>query len=419
MYRMIYADSRGCFYDHPGLLALGRTGDMFVEPEDGDMEELPEGATLVMIPGGHPAGMDRKGKFVLMERDRSGDPVFAVGALLPQGYTRTLLPAYRRKGSDKPLPLFGYAAVAWRRGKPYVAALRTDDPYRWNPRHYNTARLPELIREKQKEHPENRILKQLAHCSLEYGCFTAQNIFYRRWEGGVPVSPTCNARCIGCISLQPSQCCPSPQSRITFSPTPGEVADIAVPHLSGTRDAIISFGQGCEGEPSLARETVVAAIQRVRREVSAGTINMNTNAGYTEGIREACRAGLDSIRVSIISGRQEVYNAYYRPGGYVLDDVFNSIAAARSAGVLVSLNLLLFPGLTDREEEMDALETIIRKYNINMVQLRNLNIDPDMLTGLMPPAKGEIMGVPELIKRFGQIPGLKVGNFTHPASRTD
>ncbi len=418
MNRMLYADSRGCFYDYPGVLALGRSGEMFVELDDGDMEVLPEGATLVMIPGGHPAGMDKKGKFVLLERDRSGEPAFAVGALLPQGYTRTLLPAYRRRGTDKPLPLFGYAAVAWRQGKLYVAALRTDDPHRWDPKHYNTPQLPELVGEMQKEYPGNRILKQLARCSLKYRCFTAQNIFYRRWEGGVPVSPSCNARCIGCISLQSSECCPSPQSRIDFSPTPGEVADIAIPHLARARDGIISFGQGCEGEPSLAREIVVAAIERIRRQVSAGTINMNTNAGHTDGIKEACHAGLNSIRVSIISGREKVYNAYYRPRGYVLDDVLNSIAAARSMGVFVSLNLLLFPGLTDREEEVDALETIIRKYGINMVQFRNLNIDPDLLTGLMPPAKGEIIGVPELIERFRQIPGLKVGNFTHPAPGT-
>lgn len=415
MYRMVYADSWGRFYEYTGVQALGRTGNMFAEPAGDEMMELPEGASLVLIPGGHPAGIDKKGKYTLVEKcpgDRG--PAWAVGALLPQGYTRTLLPAYRRKGVDGSLPLYGYAAVAWREGKVYVAARRTDDPRRWDPCHYDTPDLPELVGKRIKEQAGNRVLEQLGRCSLDYHCFTAQNIFYRRWEGGLPVSPSCNARCLGCISEQPAECCPSPQTRINFNPTVEEVADIAVQHLSAAPGSIISFGQGCEGEPALARETIAAAIRRVRRETFRGTINMNSNAGYTDGVEAICEAGLDSIRVSTISAREQTYNAYYRPRGYGFRDVRASIEAARSRGVYVSLNLLLFPGLTDREEEADALVDLIRRHGINMVQLRNLNIDPDLLMRRIPAAKGEIMGVPELIKVFKNIPGLKVGNFSHP-----
>ncbi|KJS17157.1 MAG: radical SAM protein [Peptococcaceae bacterium BRH_c4b] len=414
MYRMIYADARGRFYEHPGVLALGRTGDLFVEPDEDDMIELPNGASLVLIPGGHPAGMDKKGKLMLLEKGRTGEPAWAVGALLPQGYTRTLLPAYRRRGADGPLPLFGYAAVAWRQGKPYVAARRTDDLRRWNPESYNTPELPGLVHSMEKKHPGNRIIGQLSRCALEYSCFTAQNIFYRRWEGGIPVSPVCNARCLGCISLQPAECCPSPQSRINFSPTPEEVAEIAIPHLDRAAGAIISFGQGCEGEPALTFDTVAGAIRRIRKETANGTINMNSNAGHTIGVTSICAAGLDSLRVSIISAREEVYNAYYRPRDYKFGDVLSSIVAARSAGIFVSLNLLLFPGLTDRTEEAEALVELINKYDINMVQLRNLNIDPDFLMQRLSPGEGELLGVPGLIKAFQKVPGLKVGNFSHP-----
>jgi pyruvate-formate lyase-activating enzyme len=414
MYRMIYADDRGRFYEHPGALALGRTGDLFVEMEDRDMEELPRGASLVLIPGGHPAGMDKKGKFLLLEKGRGGEPAWAVGALLPQGYTRTLLPAYRRRGADQPLPLFGYAAVAWHSGKPYVAARRTDDPRRWDPESYNTTELPGLVKKMKEEYPGNRIIGQLARCALEYSCFTAQNIFYGRWEGGIPVSPVCNANCLGCISLQPAECCPSPQSRIDFRPTIGEVAEIALPHLEQESGPIISFGQGCEGEPALAHDTIAGAIRQVRRETSSGTINMNSNAGHTGGVAAICEAGLDSLRVSIISAREDVYSAYYRPRGYTFGDVAKSIASARSAGVFVSLNLLLFPGLTDRREEAAALGEFISKYDINMVQLRNLNIDPDFLMRRLPRGEGDLLGVPGLVKRFKKITGLKVGNFSHP-----
>ena len=142
--------------------------------------------------------------------------------------------------------------------------------------------------------------------------------------------------------------------------------------LNGSPEAIISFGQGCEGEPALS-PIVPSAVRMIRQATKEGTLNMNTNAGFTKGIVAACDAGLDSLRVSLISAREEAYNAYYRPKDYSLHQVKQSIAYARAQGIFVSINLLLFPGFTDREEEMDALLAMLFQYNINMVQMRNLN----------------------------------------------
>lgn len=55
-------------------------------------------------------------------------------------------------------------------------------------------------------------------------------------------------------------------------------------HLKGP-DSIISFGQGCEGEPSTQVKIIVEAMRRVRSLNSQGYININTNAGLTDFIR--------------------------------------------------------------------------------------------------------------------------------------
>ncbi|NHM26841.1 radical SAM protein [Desulfofundulus sp. TPOSR] len=411
VYRLVYADAGGRFYDHPEMAAVGRTGDRFVEITPSEMMPLPRGASLVLIPAGSPVGLDRRGNFVLVERVR-GVPVFAVAALLPQGYTRTLLPAYRRPAGERPLPLFGYAAVAWHKDGLWVAARQTDDPHRWDPGHYNTPELGRLISGRLGRRPGNPILAQLARCAREYSCFTAQNIFYRRWEGGVPVSPRCNAGCLGCISRQPAECCPSPQERISSAPPVEAVVEVMEEHLRSAPGAIISFGQGCEGEPLLAAGTIAAAISRVRRLVSRGTININTNAGHTAGMEKIIASGVDSIRVSLISARPDIYRAYHRPRNYDLQDVRRSIVLARQAGVFVSLNLLVLPGLTDREEEIKSLLAFIQETGVQMVQLRNLNIDPDYLFGRLPPARGEMTGIVEFINRLKKVPGLLVGNFS-------
>lgn len=413
--RLLYADTEGNFYDHPTLRPAGRTGDRYIELSPEDLIEMPSGASLVMIPGGHPVGVSARGRFSLLEREYGGDGrAFAVGALLPQGYTRTVLPAFRRKKEEVPLPLLGYAAVVWRKGKVYVAAVKTDRPERWDPAHYNSPDLPSLVEKFNKEMPKNRIVRQLSLCALDYACFTAQNIFYGRWEGGIPVSRSCNARCLGCISLQSAECCPAPQSRIDFTPSVNEVADLGYRHLGISGGDIISFGQGCEGEPSQAADIIREALSVIRKKTLGGTINMNTNAGNTNAVEMLCGAGLDSIRVSLISARENIYNLYYRPRGYGLADVKESLKRAGRMGVYTSLNLLVYPGLTDRTEEVEALEEFIMETGVRLVQLRNLNIDPDYLFASVPSAENEAMGIRGLIGRMKKLPGLEVGNFSRP-----
>jgi len=417
LFQLVFADQKSRVFEHPQLTMLGRSGDRLVKPRGEDMIPLPEGASLILLPGRAPGGGERRKKgTVTIDANPyggKGGPVTAVAALLPQGYTRTLLPGYVTR-QDVVLPLYGYAAVGWREGRFYVAAVQTDEDDTWNPRHFNTDSLEELVEQRLATCPANRILRQLSVCALEYGCYTAQNIFYRRWEGGIPVSPTCNARCVGCISLQPSECCPSPQERINFSPSVEEIVEVAVPHLEGADQGIVSFGQGCEGEPALAARPVAEAIRNIRSSTSRGTINMNSNAGFTEGVREVVTAGLDSIRVSLNSPDPEKYLAYYR-SGYSLTCVAESLKFAAREGTLTSLNLLVFPGVTDEVDEIERLVEFVRNNELKMIQLRNLNIDPDVYTRLFPVA-AKTVGMSGFVRVLrDRLPGVTIGSYSRPA----
>ena len=403
---LLYADSRGEIYDAPGWRALGRSGETQAPLEAGDLIPLPEGAELMLLPGREAAGL------AMGQATRLPAGAQAVAAMLPVGYTRTHLPAFRRRDDAPLLPLYGYTAVALYEDQVCVAAVQTADNEKWHPYRYSTPDLRRKVKRVQKDLPGNPIVEQLARCSLTWHCCTAQNLFYRRWEAGIPVSPSCNANCLGCISLQPAECCPSPQSRIAFAPGAADIAAVIAYHLEGAPDAIASFGQGCEGEPSLAAGAIADAIRQVRTQTRRGQININTNAGYTDGIRKIVDAGLDSMRVSMISAREEVHQAYYR-GNYGLEQVRDSIAYARERGVYVSLNMLLFPGLNDRPEEQAAWVEWLLSTGVDMVQLRNLNYDPDAFTAVMPTG-----GKPGGIRPFmaclqAAAPGLTLGNFTH------
>ena len=402
----VYADEDGNILDAAGLEGMGRTGRENVRLTPDDLVPLPESADLMLLPGHQAVGRTPDGEVLPVTGQ-------AVAAILPAGYTRLYLPAYERAADAERLPLYGYTAVVVYHDELCCAAVYTDENDKWDPVHYNTPELKKLVKRTKKDLPNNRIVEQVAGCSLKWHCCTAQNLFYRRWEAGIPASPVCNANCFGCISLQPAECCPSPQQRITFRPTPEEIAEVGVYHLSVAPDGIVSFGQGCEGEPSLAADNIAAGIRLIREQTKKGQINMNSNSGYTEGVRKIVDAGLDSLRVSIISARDEGYDAYYR-ASYHLDDVKASIRYALDHGVYVSLNLLYFPGYNDRPEELAAWQAFFRELPVQMIQVRNLNLDPDAFLDIMPEAQGKPVGTKTFLRALHkEFPQLVIGSFSH------
>jgi pyruvate-formate lyase-activating enzyme len=408
---VVYSTPHGDVAEQRAWRALDLTGTP-LQPDD--LIPLPKGSTLSMLPQRLPVGLDAHGARRVGREGRG----WALAALLPIGYTRVALPGYEKSPGTEPLPFFGYTAVAGWRGRIYAAAVRTDDPARWLPERFEPRTLERLVHERLAEEPENRVLAHHAHCALDYHCPTASNVFFRRWEGAVAVSPGCNARCIGCISKQDEDNLVSPQDRLTFVPSVDEVVAAGVAHLERAEDAIFSFGQGCEGEPLIQARLIEAAIRGIRARTDRGTININTNASNPRALARLYAAGLDSLRASTISARKVTYDAYYRPIGYTFEDVKRSLILARDAGVRSAINLLMFPGLIDCEDEVEALVDFLSETGVRQVQTRNLNIDPEVLLPRMPKPQGRPLGIRALIETLRrEVPDVAVGNFTRPSQR--
>lgn len=92
---------------------------------------------------------------------------------------------------------------------------------------------------------------------------------------------------------------------------------------------------------------------------------------------------MTSLRVSLNSRPSRSVRKVLPPHGYTFGDVRQSIIEARSRGVHVAVNLLYFPGITDTEEEIEALIELFQSTGISLVQLRNLNIDPEFYPSLL------------------------------------
>jgi len=418
---LVYADSQGQIRDLPGLNMAGRSGNWFDQPELTDIIPLPEGSDLFILPGRLPIGIDPADNDpILLDQDpeHPGSKVQAVAAFMAPAHTATFGTAFEKTGDVEPLPLFAYTAVGWYDGQFWVCGFRSDADRRQDYKGYDDEKIKRQTNKRLKAQPHNRLIQHLGKCSLTYSCPAAKNFFLNRFEAPLPTSPSCNAKCVGCISLQPSGCCPSTQERIKFVPSAGEIAEIAVGHLDSVDKGIVSFGQGCEGEPLLQWETIEEAIIKIRSKTKRGTINLNTNASMPEAIERLAAAGLDSIRVSMNSARKGCHTMYYRPQGFSFKDVLRSILVMKKAGGFVSLNYFILPGFTDDPEEFTALCDLVNIYRPDLIQLRNLNMDPDWyLEVVQHKGRQKPMGIRSWQKKLKEnFPNLGFGYFNPPLS---
>ena len=102
--RALYADENGNILDAPnGFQALARSGSEIIELSPEDLIPLPESADLMFLPDRLPLA-------------KYGDEIMpimgnAVAAILPAGYTRLYMPAFKKEEDAQMLPLYGLSLI--------------------------------------------------------------------------------------------------------------------------------------------------------------------------------------------------------------------------------------------------------------------------------------------------------------------
>lgn len=422
--QMLYADAKGRVYDHPHYRMAGFSRDQPVAIQQEDLIAMPKFSKLFYIPFGVPIGLDpATGEYRSVKEVRNREsriPCFGVAAFLEPGFVRTLLPAVDYRAKGEALPMWAYTAVGFKDGQYWVPAFRIEYNHKWDPRNYDDRALPASIKNHRKKGGGGPLLDHLVRCATENHCFAAKNLFFGRWEAPLPVSRKCNAACLGCLSLQKASSCVASHERIAFRPSREEIVSLAVHHLDHAEDAIVSFGQGCEGEPLTEHKLIAESIREIRKRTGRGTINLNTNGSWPERIRLLSESGLDSIRISINSAQPPLYQAYYRPRGYAFEDVVTSISLARERNLYTMINYLVFPGISDQEREIEALIDLIRKTGLNFVHLKNLCIDPRLYLKQMPFDASQALGTKTMVSILEQeFPDLELGYFNKPVDNGD
>jgi pyruvate-formate lyase-activating enzyme len=416
----VAADAAGEIIELPGYGAVGMDGVLKTPLTRKNTLALPHGGELMYLPDRIPLVYNfSRNRIEALERHPifSDQKIYPVAAFNSPGYVLRLTAAYEETPKAKYLPLFSYGAVGWQKGGFFSAVIRVDKEPRQDLRKMPQKKIMAGIRRQRRNLPENRLRAHLENCALTYGCPAAKNFFLGRYEAPLPTSKSCNARCLGCISLQKESGISSSQDRICFTPTPKEIADVALTHIKKVPKAVVSFGQGCEGDPLTVAETIIKAVYIIRKETDQGTINMNTNAGLPEVMTALFKAGLDSVRVSLNSVREACYKAYFRPKGYGFAHVLKSISEGIRDNIHMTVNYLNCPGFSDTPEEVEAFLDFLSSFPIGMIQWRNLNFDPLRYVYLMNQVAScsTPMGMDRLLKSVRKTyPLVRFGYFNPP-----
>jgi len=242
----VYSDGRGNVFKNPKLFAVGRSGNHIYPLYLDEMIALPYGSELFELPGRKVLGYTRKSELI------ESNYGIACAAFIAPAHTQLSTAAWDNTPEAPVLPLYAYTAVGWYNDQFYVSALRIDPDTRQDCENFNQKVIVQRGKKIKAQNPTNSLIHHLIdNCAFTYLCPAARNYVMNRWEAPLPVSSTCNARCVGCISKQDVNESPvhESQHRLTFVPTVDEIAGVAVPPLETVPNPVVSFGQGCEGVP--------------------------------------------------------------------------------------------------------------------------------------------------------------------------
>jgi len=352
---------------------------------------LPAGTQLVPLADRAAMGLDRRG-----EPRSLGPARWAVAAILPPGYVRTHLPAIDAKSDVARLEPLPYAAVAAdAAGELAVAAAQLGGPAA-----AAVATAPDLggaITRRLGAEPSNRLLRQLARCAREYGCAAARNAFLGQGECALPLGAPANDAAAPLVALRRHDE-RAPLEPGAFKVTPADAAAVGIAHLAAGGSSV-SFGHACEGEPLDAIRDVVDAAARIRAAGPGGEIVLRTSGSSAAAIGRAADARIDRVVVRLASAAGPTYEQVHRPIGFRWTEVRAALRESAARRCAITVELLVLPGLSDREGEAAALVSLLGELPAGTeLRLTDLAADPYALLAALPAAV--TIGMTHLLERL-------------------
>ena len=205
-------------------------------------------------------------------------------------HTQIYSAAYQTLPGAPLLPLFAYTAVGWKDGQFVAAGVRVDpderqDFHHFDPRRSGAGRTHVSRKTGTIASFATSGNAPLPMAALRHGTFSCT-------AGKRPCPPLPSAmRAASAVSVSRTGGPLGYPGAHHFRAQVEEIAGVAIPHLKEASKAVVSFGQGCEGEPLLQSEVIGDSIRTMRQASSRGTINLNTNGSLPEAVEDSVKRG--------------------------------------------------------------------------------------------------------------------------------
>jgi pyruvate-formate lyase-activating enzyme len=112
------------------------------------------------------------------------------------------------------------------------------------------------------------------------------------------------------------------------------------------------------------------------------------------------------VTVRLGSARAETYEPLHGPTEHRWSDVRASMQLLAQRRAVLTIALLLMPGLTDAPAEIDALAALLGELPGGRIELRDLGADPLRLLSSLPPQRP--LGLRALLARLGEADHFRI-----------
>ncbi len=365
--RLLFADDKGTIYDHPTLKMTVRSENLKTIPYELEMEPVPDNVKPEYLENASPLAYNQ---------EKAGIEVFKSGHAIfiqpPEGYLRLYLPAYQKRNNDILLPK-PYTPVGWM-NESFVSPITVVD------------KLPssESVNTGKKFHGFLKSYKK-------------ENAFKDFLLLNSDLYHTKNEEIVFPLSEETSNF--SENDLTTILEHYSKIASYPILNICHN-----NFKE--QTNP----DNFLNIIERIKSKNDNMTIIYSSNLQDMVILKKIVESGCDCINAELMTTNSET--------GWIVDEsvsienVYKSLQAIYRKNIYKSLTLHTLPGLTDRQTETESLIDFLSTFNIDLLLLRNMEIDPDIIFMNNNLKNEDIKGLKNMLKLVKKkVKNIKIGYF--------
>lgn len=360
---LLFADKNGNIYDHPTLKMTGKTNSFDIVPYETELTELPKNHKIKFLEGAVPLGYDQeRAKIVEFE---GGFPVYITP---PKGYLRVLMPSFKALNNNILQP-DEYTAVGFMEDTFYFPGIKAD-------------LLTEDISEKNGTFKDKIVKYEYANNKLVNYLIKMSKKTFGEIE---TLTPFGNEIIF--------------DFRYFRETTPSEVYELLNIYSKEQKFPVVTFKNIALSDNIF--EIFVDSL-KLTSKLDSLTINIQNPIVPSNQMKKILEYPPHSITIPFISSLNSLISSKISDTIGLMknhnESIQKLIELFQRYGTNVFLDLLILPGFTDTERNIQNLVDFLNTYRINSLKLSNMKINANKIFEGVESLKEELLGIRTMLK---------------------